>query len=95
MKNCPKCGASRQGEEFKCPSCDIFYSKLDELLYEDQQKQELNTFKGRLKIILAASDRKQATRQELQRAWKLTPLKTKITLWSIFAFVFALVVTVL
>ncbi len=95
MKNCPKCGQARLGEEFKCPKCQVFYSQLDELLYEEQQKQEKNTFKGRLKIIYAADDRKQALRDELKTIWKNTPLKTKITLWTIFAFVFALVVTVL
>jgi uncharacterized membrane protein YvbJ len=95
MKNCPKCGQARQGEEFKCPSCDVFYSQLDELLFEEQQKLEQNTLKGALKRIRAAEDRKQALRGELKTVWRNTPLKTKITLWTIFAFVFVLVVGVL
>lgn len=95
MKNCPQCGQPRLGEEFKCPSCDVFYSQLDELLFEEQQKQEAQTFKGRCKRIFAAADRKQALRNELKSIWKNTPLKTKLTLWTIFAFVFALVVSVL
>ncbi|WP_347987567.1 hypothetical protein [Methylomonas sp. AM2-LC] len=95
MRNCPQCGKARKGEEFKCPTCDVFYSKLDELLYEEQQKNEQNTLKGRLKIIFAADNRKQAAVAELTHIWKTTPLKTKITLWTIFAFVFALVVSVL
>jgi len=95
MKNCPKCGQARQGEEFKCPKCDVFYSQLDEILFEEQQKQEKNSLKGRLNTILAAKDRKQAIRNEVKTIWKNVPLKTKITLWTIFAFVFALVVSVL
>lgn len=95
MKNCPKCGQPRQGEEFKCPHCDVFYSQLDELLFEEQQKQEQNTLKGALKRIRASDDRKQALRDELKTLWKNTPLKTKIALWTIFAFVFVLVTGVL
>ena len=62
MKNCPQCGQARQGEDYKCPKCDVFYSQLDEILFEEYQKQEKNSLKGRLKIILAAEDRKQALR---------------------------------
>lgn len=95
MKNCPQCGQARLGEEFKCPSCDVFYSQLDEILFEEQQRMEKDSFKGRLKVILAADDRKQALREEAGKIWQATPLRTKITLWTLFAFVFALVVTVL
>ena len=91
MKNCPQCGEPRLGEAFKCPSCDVFYSQLDEFLYEEQQELEKHTLNGRLKKILAAENRQQAFWHELGAVWKATPLKTKITLWSIFAFVFALV----
>lgn len=91
MKNCPKCGQARLGEEFKCPKCDVFYSQLDEILFEEQQKLEKDTLQGRLKKILAAEDRKQALREELKTFWKNTPLKTKIVFWTVFAFVFALV----
>ncbi|QPK62153.1 hypothetical protein IVG45_14965 [Methylomonas sp. LL1] len=94
MKNCPKCGQPRQGEEYKCPSCDVFYSQLDELLYEDQEKRERNTFKGALKRIRAAEDRKQALKAELATAWRNTPLKTKIVIWTVIAFVFVLVVPI-
>jgi len=95
MKNCPKCGQARQGEAFKCPSCDVFYSQLDEILYEEQQLLEKNTFKGLVKRVLVADNRQLALRAELAAIWKQTPLQTKISLWTIFAFVFALVVTVL
>lgn len=91
MKNCPQCGQARLGEEFKCPKCDVFYSQLDELLFEQQQKDEYYTWKGRAKRIWAANDRKQATKDELAQAWNATPLQTKIVYVTVFAFVFWLV----
>jgi uncharacterized membrane protein YvbJ len=94
MKNCPQCGQARQGEEYKCPSCDVFYSQLDELLFEDQQKRESQTWKGAWKRILAAKNRQQALSSELKIVWQRTPLKTKIVLWTIVAFVFVLVVPI-
>lgn len=95
MKNCPQCGLPRQGEEYKCPNCDVFYSQLDEILFEEQQKQEQHTLKGALKRIRAAADRKQAVKAELRRLWRETPLRTKIVIWTIIAFVFVLVVPVI
>ncbi len=94
MKNCPQCGQPRLGEEFKCPHCDVFYSQLDELLYEEQQKQESQTLKGGFKRIRAAEERSQAMRDELKILWRHTPLKTKIVIWTVIAFVFALVVPI-
>lgn len=94
MKNCPQCGQPRLGEEFKCPKCDVFYSQLDELLYEEQQKREHHTLKGALRRIRTAENRKQAVKDELKTAWRNTPLKTKIVIWTVIAFVFVLVVPV-
>ena len=94
MKNCPQCGKPRLGEEFKCPECDIFYSQLDQILFEEQQKQERGTLKGALKRIVAAENRKQALQDELSTTWRNTPLKTKIVIWTVIAFVFVLVVPV-
>jgi uncharacterized membrane protein YvbJ len=94
MKNCPQCGQPRLGEEFKCPSCDVFYSQLDELLFAEQEKLEKDTLKGALKRVRAAADRKQAIRDELKILWRNTPLKTKIVIWTVIAFVFVLVVPI-
>lgn len=94
MKNCPQCGQPRQGEAYKCPSCDVFYSQLDEILFEDQQKRESQTWKGAWKRVLEAENRQQALRDELASVWRHTPLKTKIVLWTIIAFVFVLVVPI-
>jgi uncharacterized membrane protein YvbJ len=94
MKNCPQCGQTRQDEAFKCPTCNVFYSQLDELLFEEQQKQEQGTVKGALKRIFAAERRYAAMKQELQLAWRATPLKTKIVILTVIAFVFVLVVPI-
>lgn len=94
MKNCPQCGQPRLGEEFKCPACDVFYSQLDELLFAEQERLEQKTLKGALKRIRAAENRQQAIGAELKVVWRNTPLKTKIVLWTIIAFVFVLVVPI-
>ncbi len=94
MKNCPKCGQPRQGEEFKCPTCDVFYSQLDEILFEDQQKREQNTLKGALKRMRAAEDSSKAFKSELKTLWRNIPLKTKVVIWTVIAFVFVLVVPI-
>lgn len=91
MTNCPQCGKPRHGETFKCPDCDVFYSQLDELLFLERQREESRTLGGHLKAIWAAEDRKQAAMADLKAVWRDTPLKTKIALLTIFAFVFALV----
>lgn len=94
MKNCPKCGQPRQGEEFKCPTCDVFYSQLDEILFEDQQKREQDTLKGAWKRIRMTENKSQAFKSELKTFWRDIPLKTKIVIWTVIAFVFVLVVPI-
>ncbi|WNB76458.1 hypothetical protein [Methylomonas koyamae] len=95
MKNCPQCGQARIGEEFKCPHCDVFYSQLDELLFEEQQRLERDTLAGAVERIRAATDRKQALKRELAAVWRKTPLRTKIVLWTVVAFLFVLIVPVI
>ena len=95
MKNCPQCGQARVADTLKCPICDVFYSQLDELLYAEQQRIEQNTFKGQLRRIWAAQDRPQALREYLNEVWAVTPWQTKITWWTVFAFLFVLVFGVL
>ena len=60
MKNCPQCGQERVAETYKCPACEVFYSQLDELLFEEQQRLEAKTFKAHLRRIWAAEDKQQA-----------------------------------
>lgn len=94
MKNCPQCGQPRQGEEYKCPTCDVFYSELDLLLFEEQERLERDTLKGIWKRVKAADDKKQAAKNEWQALWRKTPLKTKIVIWTVIAFVFVLIVPI-
>lgn len=72
----------------------MFYSQLDEILFDDEQKRESQTWKGAWKRIQAATDHKQALGDELSSVWRHTPLKTKIVLWTVIAFVFVLVVPI-
>lgn len=94
MKNCPQCQRPREGEDLKCPICDVFYSELDQMLYEDLQREESKTWKGAWKRVVAAENRRQALIEELRQAWCDTPLKTKIVLLTVAAFVFVLVVPI-
>lgn len=95
MKNCPQCGQARVAENFKCPVCDVFYSQLDELLYEEQQRIEARTLKVQLRRVWAAEDKQQALRECLGEHWRETPWQTKVTMVTVFAFIFVLVFGVL
>ncbi len=95
MNKCPQCGQVRQAEEYRCLSCGCFYSQLDEILAEEQAIKERNSLKGRANVIMQADDSWQALQAELKAIKENTPRRTIFTLWVIFAFVFALIVTVL
>lgn len=95
MKNCPQCGQPRVAETYKCPACEVFYSQLDELLYEEQQRLEARTFKAHLRRIWAAEDKQQALADALHTGWRETPWQTQVTLVTVFAFIFVLVFGVL
>lgn len=95
MKNCPACGQPRMGDQLKCPDCDVFYSQLDEILFAEQQRIEQQSIKGQLRKAWAAADRQQALADYLGSSWRATPLSTKISLWTIMAFIFVLVFGVL
>jgi uncharacterized Zn finger protein (UPF0148 family) len=88
MTHCPQCGGVRKGEEFKCPQCDVFYSQLDQWLFEEQQQAEYHSWGARLKRIWAAEQRKQAVAREGRLLWRNTPLKTKIVYITVAAFIF-------
>ncbi|MFA5984221.1 MAG: hypothetical protein WC782_09405 [Methylococcaceae bacterium] len=95
MKNCPQCGQPRQGEAFKCPRCDIFYSKIDEILFEQQVEAEKDSFNTHIKAILASDNITRALTKQLKSTWKDLSLKAKFTLWVIFVFVFWGIIVVL
>jgi hypothetical protein len=95
MNKCPQCGQQRRAEEYRCLACGCFYSQLDEILAAEAATTERNSFKGRLKSILEANNRKQALITELQTLKENTPPRTLFTLVVIFVFIFALIVSVL
>ena len=95
MNKCSVCGHERDGHDMKCPECGNFYSKIVEIIAEQEALEEMQTFRGRCKKIFGSDDVKQALLVELKlmRA-ELTP-KGMFALFVIFVFVFALVASVL
>ncbi|MFI3157927.1 MAG: hypothetical protein QX199_17410 [Methylococcaceae bacterium] len=95
MNKCSICGHQRNDGDMKCPKCGSFYSKIAELIAEQEALEEMQTFRGRCKKIFNSADVKQALFDELRLAKsELTP-KGRFALFVIFVFVFALVVSVL
>jgi uncharacterized membrane protein YvbJ len=95
MKKCSVCGHQGNKGELKCAECGSFYSKITEIIAEQEALEELQTFKGQCKRILGSDDVKQALFTELKLLWMGLSTKGKFALFVIFVFVFALVVTVL
>lgn len=95
MENCTACGAKRRGEEFACPVCGAYYSKLDELLAEEAAEIEQKSFKGRVKRILASEQAAQEFVKELGVLRKSLPLKAWFSIFVSFCFIFALILAVL
>ena len=95
MNNCPECGHQREGDEYKCPKCDCFYSQLDEILATEEEEKESRSLKGRLKSIQKSDDSINAFKQEFNKLKDATTEKALLTLALIFMFVFALVLSVM
>jgi hypothetical protein len=95
MNKCPKCGQQRQADEYRCFTCGCFYSRLDEILADEEAEREKKSFKGRLKMIRTADNPKQALINELRTLKENTPQQTFLTFGVIFIFIFALIVSVL
>ncbi|MFU8790435.1 MAG: hypothetical protein ACNA7G_15510 [Methylobacter sp.] len=95
MHKCSFCGHEDYGSEIKCPKCGNFYSKITRLIAEQEAQEELQTLRGRCKKIFNADNVKTALLAELKHiSAELTP-KGMFALFVIFAFVFALVISVL
>lgn len=92
---CPQCGYRRQGEEKKCPKCDIYYSVIDEFLAEEEAKDERDLLKTRLKRIWRAQDRKQAFKAELKDYYSQMPKGSVFVLYVIAVFIFAMLMAVI
>ena len=95
MKQCPVCGHQNSHNEMRCPECGRFYSKIIELIDELATEEENASVAGRWKRFLATSDKKQALYHEWLEFKSGLSFQAKLSLWMIFVFVFALIVTVL
>lgn len=95
MNQCSVCGHQRNDRDVKCPECGSFYSKIAEIIAEQEALEEMQTFRGRCKKILASDDVKQALLSELKLIWAGLTKTGVFALFVIFVFVFALVVSVL
>lgn len=95
MYKCPTCGYSLQNTTMKCPECGNFYSKLAELIAEEEADEELHSFRGQCKRILGSGDVKQALRNEAKQFIAGLSKKALFTLFVIVAFIFALTLSVL
>ena len=95
MNNCPHCGHECSKTETRCPECGAFYPTIAELIAEEEAYEIAHSWRGRYQKILNAPDRKQALLIESKQIWADLPTKARFTLFVIFVFVFALIVTVL
>ncbi len=95
MNKCSVCGHQRHDGDIKCPECGSFYSRIAQLIAEQEEQEELQTFRGRCKRILNSDDVKQALSAELELVKAGLTKKAVFALFVIFVFVFALVVSVL
>jgi hypothetical protein len=95
MTQCPQCHQQRDGEEYKCPQCDCFYSPLDEILAEEDAEREKRSFIGRWKAIKASKNSTQAFKEEYHRLNKNAPYDIGLTLAVIFMFIFAMTFSVM
>jgi uncharacterized membrane protein YvbJ len=95
MNKCPSCGHERKDSDIKCAECGSFYSKIAELIAEEEANEEMHSFRGRCKRILNADDVKHELLVELNLIKAGLTNKGIFTIFVILAFVFALVISVL
>ena len=95
MNKCPSCGYENNKNEMRCPECGSFYSKVIEIIAQEEADEELQTFRGQCKRILNSGNIKQELRAELERMKTGLTVKAKFSLFVIFVFIFALIVSVL
>lgn len=95
MNKCSVCGHQHNDQDLKCPECGTFYSKVAEIIAEQEALEEMQTLRGRCKRIFASDDIKQALMNELKQMWTGLTKTGVFALFVIFVFVFALIVSVL
>jgi predicted ATP-dependent serine protease len=95
MKKCPSCGYESDRSEMKCPVCGAYYSKIIELIAEEEANEEKSSFRGRWRCIRKSENVRHELLNELKAMYANLTGKAKFTLFVIFIFVFALIVSVL
>ena len=95
MKKCSNCGHETDQEVMKCPACGSYYSKIIQLIDEEAENEERNTFQGCWRRIAQSNAKGQALKQELIAASSTLNRTSRFTLLIVFVFVFALIVSVL
>lgn len=95
MNQCSQCGQARKGFEKKCPRCDLYYSKIDEFLAEEEARETQNTFKTRANRVLSATDRKQTLFNEVRAVYQAMPKGSLWVIYLVLTFVFALLMAVI
>ena len=95
MNKCPSCGHERKDSDMKCPECGSFYSKIAELIAEEEANEEKHSFSGLCKRILNADDVKHELMVELDQVKAGLTKKAIFTIFVIIAFIFALVISVI
>lgn len=95
MNECSVCGHERNDRDMKCPECGNYYSKIVELIAEQEAEEEMRTFSGRCKRIFNSGDIKHELLEELALIKAGLTKKAMFALFVIFVFVFALVISVL
>ncbi len=95
MYNCSNCHQAITNVESRCPHCGSLNSKIDDILAKEAAEREKNSFKGQLKSIIQADDRKQAFLERLQGVKQSLTKEILFTLFVIFAFIFTMTLTVL
>lgn len=92
---CPACGHERRGNDMKCPECGSFYSRITQIIAEQEEQEAMETFGGRWKRMRESGDIKQGLLAELEAFMQGLTKQGKFALFVIFVFVFALIVSVL
>jgi len=95
MSNCLSCGHERHTNELKCSQCGNYYSKIYQLLDEEEAREEENSFRSQCLRIFRSGDVKQALMFELKQFIARVSRQGLFALFVVIAFIFALMVTVL
>jgi hypothetical protein len=95
VKTCPSCACQLDDSVLRCPQCGSFYSRIAAIIAEEEEQEQLQTFKGQCKRILQSGDIKNELLAEVRKFKAGLSKKSVFTLYVIMAFVFALVVSVL